>query len=223
MKNFPKDTGGPGSGLQKLKQLPDLIFFGLKRKSINGHRTYNAPKLRGIYFIDRNDGGIKETNKNARKKSEIPTEAAMPCKLRTKRRSPASRTTDDRNHRFQQNPKDTACIVEAHEFTRRRLESTLPKDYEDHITQSGAQNCSDAQAMKIPDAKAAVDKEWEKLEKLPAWQFKRVKSKKGSIWKHQEREKRKVHFGTLMDIFISKNAGVRTEVSKVQRQGRAPR
>ena len=27
------------------------------------------------------------------------------------------------------------------------------------------------QAMKIPNAKAAVDKEWEKLEKLPALQI----------------------------------------------------
>ena len=26
------------------------------------------------------------------------------------------------------------------------------------------------QAMTIPDAKAAADKEWEKLEKYPAWQ-----------------------------------------------------
>ena len=28
------------------------------------------------------------------------------------------------------------------------------------------------QAMKIPDAKAAVDKEWEKLETIPAWGMK---------------------------------------------------
>ena len=33
------------------------------------------------------------------------------------------------------------------------------------------------QAMKIPDAKAAVGKEWEKLEKLPAWQLNKVNSK----------------------------------------------
>ena len=36
------------------------------------------------------------------------------------------------------------------------------------------------QAMKIPDAKAAVDKEWEKLEKLPAWQMTNVKSRSRS-------------------------------------------
>ena len=33
-------------------------------------------------------------------------------------------------------------------------------------------------AMKIPDAKAAVDKEWEKLENLLSWQMTKVKSKR---------------------------------------------
>ena len=33
------------------------------------------------------------------------------------------------------------------------------------------------QAMKIPDAKAAVEKEWGKLEKIPAWQLTKVKNK----------------------------------------------
>ena len=32
-------------------------------------------------------------------------------------------------------------------------------------------------AMKIPDAKAAVEKEWKKLETIPAWQLEIVKSK----------------------------------------------
>ena len=31
--------------------------------------------------------------------------------------------------------------------------------------------------MKIPAAKAAVDEEWEKLEKFPAWNLTKVKSK----------------------------------------------
>ena len=37
------------------------------------------------------------------------------------------------------------------------------------------------QAMKIPDAKAAVDKEWKKLETIPAWDVRKVKSKKEVI------------------------------------------
>ena len=34
------------------------------------------------------------------------------------------------------------------------------------------------QAMKLPDAKVAVDKEWEKLDKIPAWQMTKVRNKK---------------------------------------------
>ena len=37
------------------------------------------------------------------------------------------------------------------------------------------------QAMKIPAAKAAVDKEWEKLEKISAWNLTKVRSKKEVI------------------------------------------
>ena len=43
------------------------------------------------------------------------------------------------------------------------------------------------QAMKIPDAKAAVDKEWKKLEAIPpAWDLKKVKSKKESWKRHRK-------------------------------------
>ena len=55
------------------------------------------------------------------------------------------------------------------------------------------------QAMKIPAAKAAVDKEWEKLEKIPAWDPSKVRIKKDVI--DEARTKgAKVHFASLMDI-----------------------
>ena len=47
------------------------------------------------------------------------------------------------------------------------------------------------QAMKIPDAKAAVDKAWKKLETIPAWCLDKVKSKKEAILEAQ-RDKKKV-------------------------------
>ena len=41
------------------------------------------------------------------------------------------------------------------------------------------------QAMKIPDAKAAVDKEWKKLETMPVWQLDKLKIKRRRLfWKH---------------------------------------
>ena len=43
-----------------------------------------------------------------------------------------------------------------------------------------------SQAMKIPDAKAAVDTEWEKLEKMPAWQLNKVQSKQDVILEAQK-------------------------------------
>ena len=55
------------------------------------------------------------------------------------------------------------------------------------------------QAMKIPAAKAAVDKEWEKLENISAWNLTKVRSKKEVI--DEARTKGiKVHFALLMDI-----------------------
>ena len=41
------------------------------------------------------------------------------------------------------------------------------------------------QAMKIPDAKVAVDKEWKKVETITAWQMEKVKEKKEAILEAQ--------------------------------------
>ena len=53
--------------------------------------------------------------------------------------------------------------------------------------------------MKIPAAKAAVDKELEKLEKIPAWNLTKVRSKKDVI-DEARTNGAKVHFASLMDI-----------------------
>ena len=69
-----------------------------------------------------------------------------------------------------------ACILEASEPTRLRVEESLPNYHEDHIAGKGDNSLQHynlehkfipvPQAMKIPAAKAAVDKEWDKLEKI---------------------------------------------------------
>ena len=72
------------------------------------------------------------------------------------------------------------------------------------------------QAMKIHCAKAAVDKEWKKLETIPAWQVRRkLRGKRKLLWKHKK--KNKVHFASLMDICHLKKSGVRTKAPKIQR------
>ena len=56
-----------------------------------------------------------------------------------------------------------------------------------------------SQALKIQDAKAAVDNEWENWKKIPAWQLTKVRSKKEVI--EETRNKgRHVHFESLMDL-----------------------
>ena len=69
------------------------------------------------------------------------------------------------------------------------------------------------QALKIPEAEAAVDKEWEKGEKLPAWQLTKVKSKKEVILEAQQ-EQITDHFATLMDICHLKNVELESKYQK---------
>ena len=67
--------------------------------------------------------------------------------------------------------------------------------------------------MKTPAAKAAVDKEWEILEKISAWNLTKVRSQKEVI--DEARMKgAKVHFASLMDICHLKNAELETKHQK---------
>ena len=142
----------------------------------------NARRLRGIYFTDPDDKEFKETIKNARKKLETAMAPAMPCKTSKKSKHGETRgKTNDIKAKF-------TCILKASESTRLRMEESLPNYHEDHIAGKGDNSLQHynlvhkpilmPQAMKIPAAKAAVDKEWEKLEKIPAWDLTKVRSKK---------------------------------------------
>ena len=73
------------------------------------------------------------------------------------------------------------------------------------------------QAVKIPAAKAAVDKEWEKLEKISPWNLAKVKSKKQVI-DEARTSGATVRFASLMDICHLKNAELRqnTRNTKVE-------
>ena len=174
----------------------------------------NARRLRGIYFIDTEDKEFKETIKNARMKLETPIAPAMPCKIVKKNcGSGASNKIKTR----------LACILEADESTSLRMGESLPNHHEDHIAGKGDNSLqhynlvhkffSMPQAMKIPAAEATVDKEWEKLEKIPAWNLTKVRSKSEVI--DEARTKgAKVHSASLMDICHLKNA----ELETIQRE-----
>ena len=177
----------------------------------------NVRRLRGIYFIDPEDKEFKETIKNARKKFETPMASAMLCT--TSKKSQHGETRGKSND-FKSN---FACILEASESTRLRMTDSLPNYHEDHIAGKGDNSLQHynlvhkfipmPQAMKIPAAKAAVDKEWEKLEKIPAWDLTKVRSKSEVI--DEARTKgAKVHFSSLMDICHLKNAELEAKHQK---------
>ena len=78
------------------------------------------------------------------------------------------------------------------------------------------------QAIKIPAAKAAVDQEWEKLEKIPAWNLTKVRSKKEVI-DEARTTGAKVHFASLMDTRHLKNAAFGGKAPKIQGSSCTPR
>ena len=184
--------------------------------SIEKPKLDNARKLRGIYFIDPEDKEFKETIRDARKKLETPMAPAMPCKIIKNNKNCASGASNKIKSKL-------ACILEASESTRLRMEESLPNYDEDHIAGKSDNSLQHynvvhkfipmPQDMKIPAAEAAVDKEWEKLEKIPAWNKTKVRSK-SEVIDEASTKGAKVHFASLMDICHLKNAELETKHQK---------
>ena len=88
--------------------------------------------------------------------------AAMPCRLQLHRHRETCGTVGQHKTKY-------ACIVEADESMMTRMEGSQSKNHEDHIAGKGVNSSSHydlvhkfipmPEAMKIPDAKAAVEKE----------------------------------------------------------------
>ena len=164
------------------------------------------------------EGSISLTrrrNKNARKKLETSIALAMPCKIMKK--NCGSGTTNKIKTRL-------ACILEAGESTRLRMGESSPNHHEDHIAGKGNNSLQHynlvhkfipmLQALKNPAAKAAVDKEWEKLEKISAWKnLTKVRSKQEVI--DEARTKgAKVHFASFVDMCHLKDAELEAKHQK---------
>ena len=92
--------------------------------------------------------------------------AAMLCKTPVKCRGETCRTIGKHKTKY-------VCIVDADESLRIRLEGVPHRNHEDDISAKGLNSLSHCdlvhkfipmpQALKIPDAKAALEKEWENL------------------------------------------------------------
>ena len=160
----------------------------------------NARRMRGFYFVDLEDEEYKENKGNARRTygrgRAVQEENKKPDQLTAKKRSVLVQWKvmdpqgNEWNHLHLKIRKTTTVTWYA------RVVPVL-------------------QAMNIPDAKAAVDKEWKKLETIP-WQLDTVKSKK-EVALEAQRDKRTVHFATLMVICHLKNAEVEHQVLKYKR------
>ena len=178
----------------------------------------NARKLRGIYFIDPEDKEFKETIKNARKKLETPMAPAVPCKTskntHSMERPVVNPMRSNQNLRVfwkSVNPQD--CVWE--NLYRIIMKTILQEKETIHcsIIILVHKFTPMPQAIKIPAVKAAVDKEWEKLEKISAWNLTKVKSKSEVI--DEARTKgAKVHFASLMDMCHLKNAELEAKHQK---------
>ena len=130
----------------------------------------NARNLRGRNFIEPDDEEFKLIMKAARRKFEVLMPATMPCKIEVKSSGETHRNIVKRKTKY-------ACVVNADESTRPRLEGTIHKHHQNHIAEKGMNSLNHysvvhkfipmPQAMKIPDAKAVVVEEWEKLKTIP--------------------------------------------------------
>ena len=139
----------------------------------------NARKLRGIFFIEPGDEEFKRTMKNARRKLAIPMPAATLCWLQLHQRPETCGTVGQHKTKY-------ACIAEANESLRIRMEGSQSKNHEEHIAGKGMNSLSHynlvykfipmPEAMKVPDAKAAVEKEWENWRKCRHGSWRRSKT-----------------------------------------------
>ena len=151
--------------------------------AIEKPKLYNARSLRGIYFIDLEDKEFKETIKNARKKLEhqwLPECLARHAGKASMVRPVARLMISSLSLHVSWKP------VNPQECVWKNLYQNIMR------TSSAGRGDNSLQhynlvhnfipmppAMKIPAAKAAVDKEWEKLEKIPSWDNKSPKQIRG--------------------------------------------
>ena len=159
-------------------------------------------------------------------------DAAIPCKKRTNSSS-GSQETGARFDASNEVPKKNAACLYSGSFLNpggNERNHLFLKNHEDHIAGKGYNSMNHKKlvhefmpmpkAMKIPDAKAAMDKQMEEA-RNEAWQLDKVKSKKGG-YSGNTKEKESP-FCYIDGHMSSQKCGVRTNNSEVQGSRRAPR
>ena len=125
--------GGGGERLTKIKPPQDPTMSGQRfgrecQKQLNEKKSSSGLLRKRSSTrhssIDPEDMEFREAVKT-RKKLEWTVESDMPCKVENLRRGACDENKPNTRR------SGCACIVEAHESTRKRLEKTQPKDHED--------------------------------------------------------------------------------------------
>ena len=124
----------------------------------------------------------KSPSKSQREVLEVPVDAAMLCKKRARHTSGLQETVA-RLTAPSKVPKKCAWKVESHEFTRQRVEPSLPKLNEDHNAGKRSNSMVIAIWYKhlFPCRRLWRSRmrrnQWIRLETVSAWQLNKVKSK----------------------------------------------
>ena len=145
VKNHRMDVHGPGRNWQESKRPQGPTLYGQKFGNIcqkrrsesksksglskNGSSTMVDNRMVLISLILTMNNSTK-FSKNARRKFEVPMPAAMLCKTRGREYRETCSVPGICKIKY-------ACIVEADEFTRKRMEGTLQKGHEDNIAGKG--------------------------------------------------------------------------------------
>ena len=124
-----------------------------------------------------------------------------------------------------------ACIVEADESTRKRLEGTPHKDHEDYIAGKGINSLNHynlvhkfilmPKAMKNQMRKQQWRKNGKNSKKYLHGSWRKSETKRGDRWSKERRQNRALR--VINGPLSSQEFGVGTNISKTQRSSRTPR
>ena len=154
-----------------------------------------------------------ETIKNARKKLETSVAPAMPCKISKNNQNCGN---GDKSKKIKSK---LACILEASEFTRLRMENLYRIIMKTVLQEKETSHCSIAiwftnlSLWSKPQQRQQWTRNGTKFEKISAWNLTKVRTKKEVI--DEARTKgAKIHFASLMDICHLKNAELEAKHQK---------
>ena len=187
-----------------------------------GPHLENARKERGIYFFPGNDEDFPKVIQEIKEKLKVPKPPAMPllskramAKLSSLKSGSLSGAATKLGHSPSTSPLEhTLCAsVSSSKRNRKKHDS-----HQEHVAPRGAQPPVASEwfacvhtpvpipkALRIPEAREALEAEWTKLERKKAWDISKVRPK-AAVIREAKAQGRSVHFGSLMDLCHLKNS-----------------